>query len=151
MIERQAPWPAALRVELREGHQKGRLLYASPDTQNSQVSIIVRQPDGYRLANDANHLASGSLLETVLRTFDEQQKTKLGNRNLQARQLRQQLLVAAVQDRQRTAEILGLPVSVPICGRPGALPMEGLDTHSAVAAKAAGRPFAKAFIRSSRH
>jgi len=109
LIERQAPWPAALRVELREGHQKGRLLYASPDTQNSQVSIIVRQPDGYRLANDANHLASGTLLETVLRTFDEQQKTKLGNRNLQARQLRQQLLVAAVQDRQRTAEILGLP------------------------------------------
>lgn len=108
LIERQAPWPAQVRVELREGHQKGRLLYASQGMQNTQVSTIVRRPDGYRLASDADHRASGTLLETLLRTLDEEQKTKLGSRNLQAKQLRQQLLRAA-QDRQHAAQILGLP------------------------------------------
>ncbi|MFJ4442221.1 NEL-type E3 ubiquitin ligase domain-containing protein [Pseudomonas sp. NPDC089422] len=112
LIEREAPWPSSVRVELRDGNRSGHLLQATAGEAPEQVRVIVRQEQGYRLAGEENQApdsAGHSLLQAVLRCLDDDQKVKLGSASLQANQLRDRLLQMAAQDREQAARLIGQP------------------------------------------
>ncbi|QHG63591.1 NEL-type E3 ubiquitin ligase domain-containing protein [Pseudomonas putida] len=112
LIERDAPWPASTRVELRIGNREGRLLHATQGEAASQVHVIVRQEQGYRLAGDeieASASTGDSLLQAVLKCLDDDQLKKLGSTRLQASQLRDRLVRGGGQGREHAARLIGLP------------------------------------------
>ncbi|MEZ1435948.1 NEL domain-containing protein [Pseudomonas shirazica] len=107
LIEREAPWPDSVRVELRHGGLEGLQIFASQSETAQKVRTIVKNEQGYALAGEETQ--GKSLLAALLRCLDDEQKTRLGNRNLQFRELRDKLAMAAEQDRDTTAGLLDLP------------------------------------------
>ncbi|PTU49148.1 hypothetical protein DBB42_26805 [Pseudomonas plecoglossicida] len=106
LIERDAPWPDSVRIELRQGAQDGLLIFASQSETAQNVRTIVKNTQGYALAGEDSQ--GKPLLAAVLGCLDDEQKTRLGNRNLQLKQLRDVLAMAAEQDRNSTASLLGI-------------------------------------------
>lgn len=107
LIEREAPWPDSVRVELRHGGLEGLQIFASQSETAQKVRTIVKNEQGYALAGEETQ--GKSLLAALLQCLDDEQKTRLGNRNLQLRELRDKLAMAAEQDRDSTAGLLDLP------------------------------------------
>lgn len=111
LVQRSAPWPTHLRLELREGTAQGPLLAATNSTQMSQVRVIVRTAQGYRTErapSAAQAAPSTTLWEALLANLEPAQKSRLGRSELTEEQLRQWLAEQAGMDRQRCAEVLGM-------------------------------------------
>jgi len=111
LIGHTSPWPASSPIELRVGHENGRLLYASGGEENAPVRTIVKSEQGYlrAQAGGGKPVEGGySFLNVVLQCLDDAQKAKLGSTQLQVRELRTWLLKAVAQDREQAARLIGM-------------------------------------------
>ncbi|WP_447738814.1 NEL-type E3 ubiquitin ligase domain-containing protein [Pseudomonas laurentiana] len=111
LIGHKSPWPVSSPIELRIGHEDGRLLYASGGEENAPVRTIIRSEQGYALAEAVRGKpiqAGHSLLHVVLQCLDDVQKAALGNSQMQVRELRTSLLKAVAQDREQAARLIGM-------------------------------------------
>ncbi len=107
LVERKAPWPASVRVELRAGNHEGRVLFASQNHEASEVRVIIKGAQGYALDGEAAG-RDASLLHAVLQCLDDKQKLALGNVGQQVTQLRDKVLEIAAQEREQAARLIGL-------------------------------------------
>ncbi|PVZ41784.1 NEL-type E3 ubiquitin ligase domain-containing protein [Pseudomonas sp. CC120222-01a] len=106
LIERKAPWPDSVRVELRVGSRDGLLLCASQGEAASETRVIIKHDQAYAL--DSGTGSPGSLLQAMVQCLDDDQKMALGNIDLQMSQLRDTLLESAANDREQAAKLMGL-------------------------------------------
>nr|WP_314877401.1 NEL-type E3 ubiquitin ligase domain-containing protein [uncultured Pseudomonas sp.] len=107
VIEQLAPWPAAVRIELREGEPSGLLLAAQGPAEATQVHLIVRTALGYLQAGAATPIEQ-SLMECLLLTLSEPQRVALGGAQLDAAELAAQIAAQAAADRTSSASMLGM-------------------------------------------
>ncbi len=116
LLERSAPWPSDLRLELREGTAEGVLVAATGAEEVTQARVIVRTAHGYRTdsaPSAAQATPNTTLLQALLANLEPAQKSLLGHGALEEEQLRQWLAKQSAMDRQRCAEVLGMaPVGV---------------------------------------
>lgn len=108
LIERKAPWPDSVRVELREGSRQGLLLFASQGEAASETRVIIKHEQAYALDGKPTGNNPGSLLQVVLQCLEPEQKVALGNADLQVTQLRDALLESAAKEREQAARLIGL-------------------------------------------
>ncbi|RCL23583.1 hypothetical protein C6A77_18085 [Pseudomonas sp. AFG_SD02_1510_Pfu_092] len=107
LVERIAPWPASVRVELRAGNREGRVLFASQGSDAVEVRTLIKGAQGYALDGTPDG-GAGSLLHAVLQCLGDEQKVALGSADLQVAQLRDKLLETAAQEREQAARLIGL-------------------------------------------
>lgn len=107
LIERKAPWPSSVRVELRSGSPEGLLLFASQAEAASETKVIIKHDQNYALAGQPTG-SRGSLLQSVLQCLEPDQKVALDNADLQVAQLRDAVLEIAAKEREQAAKLIGL-------------------------------------------
>jgi len=111
LVAGKAPWPSSCRIELRADNPTGLLLFESGAEDARDVSVIVRQEQGYALFKGKSAgatPAAGSLLKAIHQSLDAQQKASLGNPQLSLPQLRSWLLESAKGNRDGLARLLGM-------------------------------------------
>ncbi|MBC3413651.1 hypothetical protein HU720_20380 [Pseudomonas sp. SWRI51] len=109
LIDRLAPWPDSMRIELRQDTLDGPLLAAHGAEAADEVRSIVRGPTGYRLGAEAGGVsAQGSLMGAVWQSLDEAQKGMLGNAQLSSQGLADVLVANAASERPLVAELIGM-------------------------------------------
>ncbi|MGG5290762.1 NEL-type E3 ubiquitin ligase domain-containing protein [Pseudomonas shirazensis] len=107
VLEQLAPWPAAVRVELREGEPGGQLLTAQGPADAARVHQIVRTGHGYSNSGPAQPAEQG-LMECLLLTLSEPQRLALGGAQLDAHTLAEQIAAHAGADRAGSARMLAM-------------------------------------------
>ncbi|MFJ4068326.1 NEL-type E3 ubiquitin ligase domain-containing protein [Pseudomonas sp. NPDC089996] len=111
LIEDLAPWPATVRVELRDEALQGPVLIKSSGEQATQVRRIVANAQGYRLLDGPGAASASdgdSLLRALQLSLDAPQRATLGVAGTDERQLRDLLSRTASGDRERIAAVLGM-------------------------------------------
>ncbi|WP_194791162.1 NEL-type E3 ubiquitin ligase domain-containing protein [Pseudomonas sp. UFMG81] len=113
MLNELAPWPASVRVELREASADGRLLAHAGKQGAAEKRLILRGKAGYLCVDgmgsalaDAN--ASDSLAQALLLQLDPAQRVRLGGVRLKAGQLDDALARHAHDHRSQVAAALGM-------------------------------------------
>ncbi|MBV4490195.1 NEL-type E3 ubiquitin ligase domain-containing protein [Pseudomonas oryzicola] len=107
LIERKAPWPGSVRVELRVASREGPLLFASQGEAASETRVIIKHEQAYALADQPTG-NPGSLLQVLLQTLEPGQKAALGSADLQVTQLRDALLESVAKEREQAVRLIGL-------------------------------------------
>ncbi|RAS21829.1 MULTISPECIES: NEL-type E3 ubiquitin ligase domain-containing protein [unclassified Pseudomonas] len=118
LIHELAPWPEALRVELREGSAQGALLAQAGAEAAQEVIGIVRGEHTYSIHDQAVHPRTPagptySLMHALLLCMDDQQKIILGNAMLGEQQLVDRLAGHVRGHRDLASRLIG---QVPISG-----------------------------------
>ncbi|MEC4877682.1 hypothetical protein MXF29_19000 [Pseudomonas sp. NC26] len=108
LIDELAPWPASVRIELRQEEVGGRLLAASGAPDATHIQAVIQTAQGYQLADGNPPVLGQGLLTCLIRTFDEGQKARLGGGQLSAGELGERLSQRASADRENTAKLMGL-------------------------------------------
>lgn len=118
LIENLAPWPATVRVELREGSPDGALKAQTGSLGASQVLHIYRRGRGYRTMLAPGHaqpVSSGadSLMSSLLLCLDDRQKRLLGSVELDEAGLINVLAHKAGSQRELASRLIGqTPVGI---------------------------------------
>ncbi|MFJ4054781.1 NEL-type E3 ubiquitin ligase domain-containing protein [Pseudomonas sp. NPDC089743] len=107
-VNELAPWPASVRIELRLGEAKGRLLASVGSTTATRVRCLVQTEQGYQLSDAPQPMIGQGLLACLIQTLEEGQKVALGEGLVDARALGNRVAQAASADRQKTAQLMGL-------------------------------------------
>ena len=107
-IAHRAPWPASVRIELRQGEAGGRLLAASGAASATETRTIIHTGQGYQLADAHVPVLGQGLLPCLINTLDEGQKAMLGGAQLTAQELGDRIARLASADRETTAKLMGL-------------------------------------------
>ncbi|MFK0313770.1 NEL-type E3 ubiquitin ligase domain-containing protein [Pseudomonas sp. NPDC090233] len=106
LIEKLAPWPEAMRIEVREGSQSGELRASWGAAQAGDVALIVRQPAGY--AVQAGGGDAGTLLGSFMQCMSAPQLLTLASAALDEQALGERLARLARLDRGQAADLIGL-------------------------------------------
>lgn len=108
LIQEAAPWPASVRIEIRNHSPQGLVLASQGPTAAGEVRLIVRSPHGYRfLAQGMADLSEGSLYDALLQSMDEEQKVSMSG-SVQTGADLQQWLAEHAGDREQAARMIGL-------------------------------------------
>jgi len=118
LIHELAPWPEALRIELRAGSAQGALLGLAGTEVAQEVVCIVRHERTYSIHDQAVHprrpaAPADSLMHALLLCMDDHQKTLLGNAMLGEQQLADRLAGHVRVHRDLASRLIG---QVPISG-----------------------------------
>ncbi|MCE5977490.1 NEL-type E3 ubiquitin ligase domain-containing protein [Pseudomonas sp. JR33AA] len=113
-VTQQAPWPASMRIELRQGEVRGRLVAGSGAMDAAQTKVIIQTEQGYQLADSPSPVLGQGFLPCLIQTFEADQRAILGGPQLDVRSMGEQLARLACADREKTAQLIGLP---PLAGR----------------------------------
>lgn len=109
LLDHLAPWPAQVRVELREASAQGVLLASRGGAEAGQVVTLVRGGKGYRVLGDGMPGDSTlSLMQALQASLGPQQKAALGDRAASAEGLRTLLAATAAGNREQAAGLIGL-------------------------------------------
>ncbi|WP_369990056.1 NEL-type E3 ubiquitin ligase domain-containing protein [Pseudomonas xanthosomatis] len=111
LVERLAPWPATVRIELREGQADGVLLASQGDGEAGSVRCIVKLRAGYALQDGpgaALATSRDSLVRALWLSLDDGQKTLLGLAGEDDQALAARLGRAASADREQAAGLIGM-------------------------------------------
>ncbi|CAI3808610.1 hypothetical protein GLGCALEP_05266 [Pseudomonas sp. MM221] len=113
LVERLAPWPAKVCLEVREGANTGALLARSGAPEAEQMRYILRTEWGY-LAEDSEGVplpgawSEDSLVQAVLLHLEPGQMLLLGDASLTQDAFTETLLKAVNADREQVAALLGM-------------------------------------------
>ncbi|EOG3618644.1 NEL-type E3 ubiquitin ligase domain-containing protein [Pseudomonas putida] len=118
LVHELAPWPEALRVELRVGSAQGTLLGQAGAESATEVMCIVREEQAYRIHDltvDPRPVAAptDSLMHALLLCMSDEQKVALGGPLLNEQQLVERLAGHARMHRDLASRLIG---QVPISG-----------------------------------
>ncbi|WP_079226773.1 NEL-type E3 ubiquitin ligase domain-containing protein [Pseudomonas putida] len=118
LIHELAPWPEALRIELRAVSAQGTLLAQAGAEAAQEVVCIVRGEQTYSIHDQAVHprtpaAPTNSLMHALLLCMDDQQKIILGNAMLGEQQLVDRLAGHVRVHRDLASRLIG---QVPISG-----------------------------------
>ncbi|HDS1815655.1 TPA: hypothetical protein QEM96_000270 [Pseudomonas putida] len=117
LVHKLAPWPEALRVELRAGTAQGALLGQAGAESAKEVVCIVREKKTYRIHDEAVNprptAPTNSLMHALLLCMSDDQKVTLGHTLLSEEQLIERLAGHVRAHRDQASELIG---QVPIAG-----------------------------------
>lgn len=107
-VNELAPWPASVRIELRLGEAKGRLVASVGSNTATRIRCLVQTEQGYQLSDVTQPTIGQGLLSCLIQTLEDGQKVALGDGLIDARTLGNRVAQVASADRQKTAQLLGL-------------------------------------------
>ncbi|MCE7763635.1 hypothetical protein GQL56_13370 [Pseudomonas putida] len=113
LIERQAPWPENVRLEMREDTNTGTLLAHSGPPEAEELRYVLRTEWGY-LAEDSEGVplpqawSEDSLVQAVLLSLTPTQKSVLGDPSMTEGTLIQALMKAVNDNREEVSTLLGM-------------------------------------------
>lgn len=117
LVHKLAPWPEALRVEIRSGSAQGALLGQAGAESAKEIVCIVREEKTYRIHDEAVNsrptAPTDSLMHALLLCMSDEQRAILGNQLLSEEQLIERLAGHARGHRDQASELIG---QVPIAG-----------------------------------
>ena len=105
LIELLAPWPADLRIEIREGSIEGPLLAKQGKAQAARRRSIIRSGNRYALQG---HKGEQDLMSLLFGLLSDGQKRTLGIAGKQVDALENRLAAYASESRDRVAKCLGM-------------------------------------------
>ncbi|WP_409287464.1 NEL-type E3 ubiquitin ligase domain-containing protein [Pseudomonas guariconensis] len=105
LIELLAPWPADLRIEIREGSFEGPLLAKQGKAQAARRRSIIRSGNRYALQG---HKGEQDLMSLLFGLLSDGQKRTLGIAGKQVDALENRLAAYASESRDRVAKCLGM-------------------------------------------
>lgn len=111
LVEGLAPWPASVRIELREARVDGALLAAQGGAQASTVLRVVKAKDGYTLQDGpgAEQATSrDSLMRALWLSLDQAQQAQLGEGGSDEQMFVDRLAASASADREQVARVIGM-------------------------------------------
>lgn len=111
LVERLLPWPASVRIELREAKVDGALLASQGSAQASTVLRVVKAKGGYTLQDGpgAEHASDrDSLLRALWLSLDQAQKAQLGEGASDEQMFVDRLAASASADREQVARVIGM-------------------------------------------
>ncbi|MFK4231836.1 NEL-type E3 ubiquitin ligase domain-containing protein [Pseudomonas guariconensis] len=105
LIELLAPWPADLRIEIREGSIEGPLLAKQGKAQAARRRSIIRSGNRYAIQG---HKGEQDLMSLLFGLLSDGQKRTLGIAGKQVDALENRLAAYASESRDRVAKCLGM-------------------------------------------
>lgn len=111
LVDRLAPWPADVRIELREAKTDGALLASQGSAEAGKVYRVVKLKTGYALQEGpgaGQATTRDSLLRALWLSLDDGQKAHLGAAVEDDQALAERLAASAGTDREQAAGLIGM-------------------------------------------